>query len=496
MGMLAVPSTEAAPWAPCSPDRPRPDPDHEARVIDAVARAQREIPFYRQRGDVPLARLAEGARLAGGASFAEALAKVPLLFKKELRATLPRQWAPAGRDVRADLASGALELVETSGSTGERLRILWDEGWWMRQEARAMRTNDVVAAAMDGARGAYREAILTTPACGLGTCHIGDLPYEERVDGLHLFLSQRPDPLFWTAAEQTRILDELAAHGTIGLESDPLYLALLARFAKRQGRTIDVQGFVQLTYAMTTQAHLRAIAGAFAGPVLQLYGASEVGVMFMEGGDGRLHHCPFTTHVELFPALVPAPGAENLALAVVTTLDRVAMPLLRFVVGDLVRVDWSGERRWTSVPPLLGIEGRIDDAFLRPDGALVTAGAMDRALAGVDGLFLWQAHQRTPDRVEIDVVADADGGAQVADADGGAQVADADGGAQVAADGGAHVVAAEVRARLAPLLVGLEVVARSVTAIPIESSGKFRVTKRHFALDLQRAFGLPVGPST
>jgi phenylacetate-CoA ligase len=478
---------------PCSPERPRPDPDHEARVIEAVARAQREIPFYRQRGDVPLAPT-EGARLSGGESFDETLAKVPFLFKKELRATLPRQWAPVGRDVRADLASGALELVETSGSTGERLRILWDEGWWMRQEERAMRTNDVVAAAMDGARGTYREAILTTPACGLGTCHIGDLPYEERVDGLHLFLSQRPDPLFWTAAEQTRILDELATHGTIGLESDPLYLALLARFAKKQGRTIDVRGFVQLTYAMTTQAHLRAIAGAFTGPVLQLYGASEVGVMFMEGDDGRLHHCPFTTHVELFPALVPAPGAENLALAVVTTLDRVAMPLLRFVVGDLVRVDWSGERRWTSVPPLHGIEGRIDDAFLRPDGALVTAGAMDRALAGVDGLFLWQAHQRTPDRVEIDVVADGDAPRMVADGDAPRMVADGDA-PRMVADGG-ETVADEVRARLAPLLAGLEVVARSVTAIPIEASGKFRVTKRHFALDLQRAFGIPVGPST
>jgi phenylacetate-CoA ligase len=373
MGMLAVPPAAASTWAPFSPERPSPDPDHEARAAEAIARAQREIPFYQKRGDVGL----------GGGALAAELAKVPLLFKQDLRATLPRQWAPAGWDVRAELASGALELVETSGSTGERLRILWDEGWWMRQEARAMRTNGLVAAAMDGAQGAYREAILTTPACGLGTCHIGDLPYEERVDGLHLFLSQRPDPLFWTDAEQTRILDELGAHGTVGLESDPLYLALLARFAKKRGRSLDVKGFVQLTYAMTTHAHLRAIAGAFAGPVLQLYGASEVGVMFMEGDDGRLHHCPFTTHVELFPARVPTPGAEDLALVVVTTLDRVAMPLVRFVVGDLVRVDWSGARRWTTVAPLLGVEGRIDDAFLRPDGALVTAAAMDRALADV-----------------------------------------------------------------------------------------------------------------
>jgi phenylacetate-CoA ligase len=461
MSVVAAATGASGEPAPRSPERPEQDPEHEPRAADAIARALRDIPFYRKRGDALPAR---GAGLSG------ALAGLPLLLKADLRATLPKQWAPAGRDVRAELASGALELVETSGSTGERLRILWDEGWWMRQEARAMRTNDLVAAAMDGARGAYREAILTTPACGLGTCHIGDLPYAERVDGLHLFLSQRPDPLFWTTSEQTRILDELTTHGTVGLESDPLYLAILARFAKAHGRTIDVRGFVQLTYAMTTRAYLRAIAQAYQGPVLQLYGASEVGVMFMEGGDGRLHHCPFTTHVELFPARVPTPGASDVALAVVTTLDRVAMPLVRFVVGDLVSVDWTGARRWTSVPPLHRVEGRVDDAFVRPDGALVTAGAMDRALGAVDGLFLWQAHQRAVDRVEVDVVADGDAG-------------------RVAA------VVAEVQAQLSPLLAGLEVAARSVTAIPIEPSGKFRVSKRHFPLDLGRFFGGPLGPA-
>ena len=459
MSVVAAATGATGESAPRSPERPERDPEHEPRAADAIARALRDIPFYRKRGDALPAR---GAGLSG------ALAGLPLLFKADLRATLPKQWAPAGRDVRAELASGALELVETSGSTGERLRILWDEGWWMRQEARAMRTNDLVSAAMDGACGAYREAVLTTPACGLGTCHIGDLPYTERVDGLHLFLSQRPDPLFWTASEQTRMLDELTTHGTVGLESDPLYLAILARFAKAHGRTIDVRGFVQLTYAMTTRAYLRAIAQAYQGPLLQLYGASEVGVMFMEGGDGRLHHCPFTTHVELFPARVPTPGASDVALAVVTTLDRVAMPLVRFVVGDLVSVDWTGERRWTSVPPLHRVEGRVDDAFVRPDGALVTAGAMDRALGAVDGLFLWQAHQRAVDRVEVDVVADGDAG-------------------RVAA------VVAEVQAQLSPLLAGLEVAARSVTAIPIEPSGKFRVSKRHFPLDLGRVFGGPLG---
>jgi len=439
------------PAALAAPAHPRHDPEHEARTLLAISRALQSVPFYQKRGHLP-PRL--DAPLGG------VLSRLPLLFKKDIRATLPKQWVAAHRDVRAEIASGALELVETSGSTGDRLRVLWDEGWWMRQEARGMRTNALVRAEMDGAHGPYREAILTTPTCGLGTCHTGDLPYEERVDGEHLFLNQRPDPQFWTPEEQTRMLDELGRHGTVGLESDPLYLALLAHFAREHGRAVDVKGFVQLTYAYTTQANLRAIREAFSGPVLQLYGASEVGVLFMEGEGRLLEHCPFTTHVELLPARVPTPGAHDVALVVVTSIDRIAMPLVRFVVGDIVQVAADGPRAWTSVPPVASVEGRIDDAVLRPDGALVTAGAIDRALGDVEGVRLWQVNQRVPERVEVDVVADGDG----------PRVAD------------------QARARLGPLLEGLEVVCRTATAIPIEPSGKFRVSKRHFPLDLARCF--------
>jgi phenylacetate-CoA ligase len=450
--MSALLTAATGAWQPLSPLHPSPDSEHESRTAEAIARALRDIPYYGSRGSAPSWEAATGVPLA------TVLARLPLLLKKDLRSTLPKQWVPPGRDTRAELASGVLELVETSGSTGDRLRVLWDAGWWMRQERRAMRTHPKVAASMDGAHGEYREAILTSPACGVGTCHVGNLPYEERVLDELLFLNQRPDPLFWTADEQMRMLGELAQHETVGLESDPLYLALLARFAKSQGRTIAVRGFVQLTYAYAAQAYLRAIRSAFEGELLQLYGASEIGVLFMEGEDGRLHHCPFTTHVELLPLRVPTPGAQDVALVVATSLDRVAMPLVRFVLGDLVQVDPGGPRRWTPVAPLRSVEGRVDDAVLRPDGALVTAGAIDRALSPIEGLRLWQINQRVADRVEVDLVADGDTRALVEDA----------------------------RARLAPLFAGMEVVARAATAIAIEPSGKFRVSKRHFPVDLDR----------
>jgi phenylacetate-CoA ligase len=446
---LASPPSDIA--APESPAAPRPDPQHEARTVAAIARALHDIPFYQARGFTPP---------APGTPLRDALARLPLLTKKEVRATLPKQWVPAGRDTKAEITAGALELVETSGSTGERLRVLWDEGWWPRQETRAMRTNPRVAAILDGALGPYRESILTSPECGVGVCHYGDVPYEERKDETHLWISQRPDPLYWSDEEQTRMLDELGRHATVGLESDPFYLSVLGRFARARGRVLDVRGFVQLTYAFTSRAFLRAIREAFAGDVLQLYGASEVGVLFMEGSDGRLHHAPFTTHVELLPARVPTPGARDVALVVATTLDRCAMPLVRFVVGDLVQVDRGTAPAWTSVPALLSVEGRLDDAVVRPDGALVTAGALDRAIGAPDGLSAWQIHQATAGAISIDVVADGD----------------------------ASRTADEVRARVLPLCEGLEVTARPVSAIAVEASGKLRVSKRDFPLDLPRCF--------
>ena len=397
---------------------------------------------------------------ARGVGLRGCLGALPLLFKKDVRATLPRQWAPPGRDVRADLASGALELVETSGSTGDRLRILWDEGWWMRQEARAMRTNELVAAAMDGARGAYRESILTTPACGLGTCHIGDLPYDERVDGLHLFLSQRPDPLFWTASEQTRILDELTTHGTVGLESDPLYLAILARFARAQGRTIDVRGFVQLTYAMTTRAYLRAIAGAYAGPVLQLYGASEVGVMFMEGE----RRAPPALPLHHARRALPRPRAHA------RRRRRGARG------GDDARSGRHAARALRRRRPRarrLGGGAPVDERSRRSAGS--RAGSTTRSCG--------RTGRSSPPARWI-----ARSARWTGSACGRRTSARPTGSRSTSWPTATRRTSSQLRARCKRSSrrssQGSRVTARPVTAIPIEPSGKFRVSKRHFPLDL------------
>jgi phenylacetate-CoA ligase len=423
--------------------------EHDRAVRASVTRAYSTIPFYAKKRRRPV---------SVGSPTSFRLEDVPLLWKQDVRTTLPKEWVPDGRDLRAELASGDVELVETSGSTAERTRVLWDKGWWLAQEERGMRTNATVDRAMaDAVR--YREAILTTPVCGLGSCHSGEMSFEERLEDHRLFLNSRADPTFWKPDDMRRMAAELGRHATSGLESDPTYLANLARFATAVGEKLAVRDFVTLTYAMTSGVHLRAIRAALSAPVFQLYGATETGVLFMQSDDagGLLHHCPFTTHVELVPVKVATPGADDVALVVVTTLDRVVQPLVRFVVGDLAQVAHGAERRYTPVPPLRSLEGRLQDAIIRPDGAWVTAGAFDRAISADRGVAFYQANQPDPSTVIVDVVAETDA---------------------------PPMLAARVKESLAELLRGLDVTVRTTTGILAESSGKFRIVRRQFAVDL------------
>lgn len=412
------------------------DDEHEARAARAIRGALASVPFYARQGlTVP----------DDGASLSDLLAAVPLLTAASIRPTLPKMWLPAGRDVKAELASGKLAVVE-SGLAEARVRVLWDGAWWRAQERRALATHPRAAAAMAAGAG-YRDAVLWVAERGTGSCGAGDPTYEDRLEagphGTRLHLNSRQDPTFWSEVVMTRMLDELARHGTHGLVADPFYLDALARHAASTSRRLEVSGFCGLSRALTTPAHHAALSAVLPHPPIQIYAAREAGVLFVEGDDGQLHHAPITTHVELVRAAVETPGAKDVALVVVTTLDRDVQPLVRYVLGDLVQMG-TGAPRFSTVSPLVSVEGKLADAVIRPDGAIVTPGALDRAIASA-GAAAWQLTQDATDAVTIEVV-------------------------------GAPPRAAEDA--VAALLGGMKVSARAATSIAIDPNGKYRSSRR------------------
>ena len=321
---------------------------HWRRVGDETRRMVAEVPLYRDRPEPP----------ANPAEIDRWLAQVPPVGKRELRRGFPKALVRAHQDLHAALRDERVTLLATSGTTADRLQVIWEWSWWDPQEREAMRLNALIARSMSSAE--YREAVLTTPACGAGTCHFGSqTPAERSIDGI-LFFNESADPTHWTDGECERMLREWCEFVPRGVEADPAYLAIIARAALKRGRGVPSPEFITLTYETTTRAMRRDIGRAFDAPLFQLYGATEAGVLFMECEHGRLHPNEQHSHVDL----VPLTGHTQLARVLVTTLGRAWMPLLRYDIGDVVRVAESRDCACglrSDGPLLERIEGRLTD---------------------------------------------------------------------------------------------------------------------------------------
>jgi phenylacetate-coenzyme A ligase PaaK-like adenylate-forming protein len=405
--------------------RPVHSDEHWRRVRDEVSRMIDEVPLYAGRAAAP------------GASDAESvsgwLGAMPTVAKRDLRRGFPKNLVRKQLDLKAEMARGVVEIIATSGTTENRLQVLWEWAWWDPQEREGMRLNRRIAEVMaPGAQ--FREAVLTTPVCGGATCHVGFLSREERtIDGM-LFLNQVADPTHWNPSELDRMLAEWNALAPDGVEADPAYLAALCRHATRANVRMHSPGFVTLTYELPTRGHKRAIAAALDSPLYSLYGATETGVLFMECERGRLHHNARHSHIELLPV------GEKHARVLVTTLGRTWMPLLRYDLGDIVKP--ASETRCACGLPENGfllerVEGRANDAL----GPLTPA-ELDDTVEAAEPLDGWQL-ARDGERFMLHVVG---------------------------SDGKRAAAAVEK-------LVGAPVEPRAEAAILPEPSGKYRLVK-------------------
>ncbi len=339
---------------------------HWQRVGDETRRMVAEVPLYRDRSEPP----------ADPATVDRWLAQVPAMSKRELRKGFPKSLVRRHQDLHAAMLDERVTLLATSGTTADRLQVIWEWSWWDPQEREAMRLNALIAQSMQ--RADYREAVLTTPACGGGTCHFGTRTAAERnIDGM-LFFNESEDPTHWTDRDCERMLREWCEFAPRGVEADPAYLAIVARAALKRGVRLPPPEFITLTYETTTRAMRRDVAHALDAPLFQLYGATEAGVLFMECEHGRLHPNEQHSHIDL----VPMPGTARLARVLVTTLGRAWMPLLRYDIGDVVRVSAARDCACglRSDGPLLDrVEGRLGDCA-EVNGETITPLMLDDAI--------------------------------------------------------------------------------------------------------------------
>ncbi len=291
--------------------------------------------------------------------------EIPPLAKPEIVARgAPAFFADYG-EVERGLAERRFEYESTSGTTSGPMTVIMEDGWWQAQTERAYRASPILR---EFAGRKHRKCVLAPVGCSSNLCPHEDHPFPHRYFDGTVYLNLTSDPFAFPEPEWDRIVLELQATGPDILEGEPVYLALLARAARKRRVRVPSIRAVILTYGKASRQHGRQIAAAFPAPQVDLYGSTEAGYLFVGtafGDDSRA--VDGNAFIELAPW---RPGRADVFQIYVTTRGREAMPLLRYHTGDVVQRTAAGFR----------VLGRERDLYARADGGLVSVEDIDAAL--------------------------------------------------------------------------------------------------------------------
>ena len=326
--------------------------------------------------------------------------EIPLLTKREIVERGHCAFFDDCQEVDAKVQRHEWEYESTSGTTQGPMTVIMERSWWPAQTARAYAAHPVLA---PFAGRAARRAILAPVGCSSNLCPYEDFEFPQRFIENTVYLNLTSDPFAFLESEWDRIVVELQATQPEVLEGEPIYLSLLARAVlKRQVRVPSLKAVI-LTYGKASRQHGRRLAEAFAAPQVDLYGSTEAGYIFVGGAFGDDSR-PIDANV--FIELVPFRDLPEVFQIVVTTRGREAMPLLRYLTGDIVQRFPTGFR----------ILGRERDLHFRRDGSLVSPADLDRALPEDFACWHYCLSQAGDTAWKFDYVADRSAGPELAGA--------------------------------------------------------------------------------
>jgi phenylacetate-coenzyme A ligase PaaK-like adenylate-forming protein len=323
---------------------------------------------------------------------------MPSFTKKDIRDSFPQGLLPPGRNINLGLAEKEIQLVETSGTTDDKVTNIWNQKWWDASERASWQLNSHARAI---ATGDHHEAILVNPRNVGFISDNEDLPMEKRRLSRYLYLNEKTDPTAWTPALMDRMIQELSLFQPGVLEANPSYLARLCRYITAAGKTAFQPGLITFTYEYPSRLHYRQIRRVFQVPMASSYGTTETGYVFMQCENGKFHQNSNLCRVDFQP-FKPEHGGPRLGRILVTPFNNPWNYLLRFDVGDLVSLEADCQCSCGRHSGLVlnSIEGRKTNLTLTCQGRLVTLNELDQAislLAGIDEYKMIQSAACTYD---------------------------------------------------------------------------------------------------
>ena len=307
--------------------------------------------------------------------------RLPLIAKPEMRNDFPKNFLPAGQTIESLLEKNLIELEHTSGTSSERLPVIFGRGWWNKQEERALRLNSFVAKILDEFPDA-RRATITSPACNGLTCPTVWASREQRTFGNSLFVNLARIPFLIGEADLLHMAAEISDWSPQFLDVDPVHGARFALYCEQHGIKFPSLKFILCSYEFVSVVHRKILARVFGVPIFNLYGSTETGHLLMENERGEMKQSYDTAFLEIVDA-----DARGIGDLVVTTLTNDYMPLLRYRIGDLM------EKHIRPYGNHFTVHGRARDALTAGDGRRVTTWEADQCFTEVNGIAHYELRQ-------------------------------------------------------------------------------------------------------
>ena len=318
----------------------------QARLREMLFRAAGTVPWYREYW--------ERRRAGGDLKSPGELKHWPLLDKQAVHAD-PKAF------LSDDIASGRLQLGQTSGTTGTPLQ-LWHtrptaRQWYALTEARWRGWYGVSRQDRWGILGGQ----LVTPVAQKTP------PFWVWNAGLkQLYLSS----YHLSGDTCANYVQAMLEHRVIYLLGYASSLYSLALFAREQRLAIPRLKVVISNAEPLHERERALISAVFNCPVRDTYGMSEMVAAAAECEHGRLHLWPEAGIVEVI-----ADGGDEpvpygtVGRLICTGLINQDMPLIRYALGDRGALADPGERCpcGRTLPILQSVDGREDDVIVTPD---------------------------------------------------------------------------------------------------------------------------------
>lgn len=351
-----------------------------AKLERLLSHATAHCSFYRETLGTPLRRL-------GAIRHLEAITDLPMITRSDVREHLDGM-VDATRD------RGALERRSTGGTTGVPMPFYVDGDYCLHQRALVARV--------------YRTAGRNpfTPTVLVAGSPIDSTAWTTAAaSARHRLRRTTVVPAFELTLDGLgRLADLLERKRPRFLIAYANALSLLARYCRSERRKLTVPAVIPLA-ELVTAAHREAFQSELGAETFELYGAREANGLAVECPRHAGLHIQEDSYVlEIVRGESPVPDGE-VGEIVITDLENMAMPLIRYRIGDL------GTRLPTPcgcgrVFSLMEVtHGRSLDVIVTKSGSLLPGEFFPHLFKEVDrDVERFHVRQRSLDLVEVDMV--------------------------------------------------------------------------------------------